>query len=113
MHELDPDDPRPPYQQVSEVLREAIGGGQYRPGEKLPSHREVADDFGVSIGTIKRAFALLQSQGLIVTRQGQGAFVRTQPAEPTVEGDELAQLREAVSSLAERVDAVERRLPPP
>jgi DNA-binding FadR family transcriptional regulator len=66
-------------------LGEAIGSGRYRPGEKLPPHREVADDFGVSVGTIKRAFALLQSQGLIVTRQGQGAFVRTQPIEPGAE----------------------------
>jgi DNA-binding GntR family transcriptional regulator len=91
-------------------LGEAIGSGRYRPGEKLPPHREVADDFGVSVGTIKRAFALLQSQGLIVTRQGQGAFVRTQPIEPGAE-DGLAELRQAVSSLAERVAAVERRLP--
>jgi DNA-binding GntR family transcriptional regulator len=108
--QLDPDNPRPPYQQVSEALGEAIGSGRYRPGEKLPPHREVADDFGVSVGTIKRAFALLQSRGLIVTRQGQGAFVRTQPIEPGAE-DGLAELRQAVSSLAERVAAVERRLP--
>lgn len=110
MEKLDPDDPRPPYQQVSEALVAAISQGEYAPGAKLPPHHQVAADFGVSVGTVKRAFALLQQQGLIVTRQGQGAFVRTQPAEPT-DDDELVQLREAVSSLTERVDALEQRLP--
>jgi DNA-binding transcriptional regulator YhcF (GntR family) len=77
MATLDPDDTRPPYAQVVDVLRREIEQGERQPGDKLPPHRELASHYGVSIGTIKRALGELQGAGLVVSRQGQGAFVRT------------------------------------
>lgn len=74
---LDPDDTRPPYAQVVDALRYEIEQGQRKPGDKLPPHRELASHYGVSIGTIKRALGELQGAGMVVSRQGQGAFVRT------------------------------------
>jgi len=77
MATLDPDDTRPPYAQVVDALRQEIEQGALQPGAKLPTHQELVSRFGVSVGTIKRALGELQGAGLIVSRQGQGAFVRT------------------------------------
>lgn len=74
---LDPDDARPPYVQVVDALRRRIDEGMLPPGAKLPTHEQLASQFGVSIGTIKRALGELHGAGVIVSRQGQGAFVRT------------------------------------
>jgi DNA-binding transcriptional regulator YhcF (GntR family) len=74
---LDPDDARPPYVQVVDALRRQIDEGGLPPGAKLPTHEQLASQFGVSIGTIKRALGELQGASVIVSRQGQGAFVRT------------------------------------
>jgi DNA-binding transcriptional regulator YhcF (GntR family) len=74
---LDPDDTRPPYVQVVAALRQEIEQGVLQPGAKLPTQRQLVSRYGVSTGTIKRALGELQGAGLIVSRQGQGAFVRT------------------------------------
>lgn len=74
---LDPDDTRPPYAQVVDALRQEIDEGVLPPGAKLPTHQELVARYGVSLGTIKRALGELQGASLIISRQGQGAFVRT------------------------------------
>jgi DNA-binding GntR family transcriptional regulator len=120
---LDLDDARPPYQQVADALRHKLGGDDYGPGSKLPAHAAVADDFGVSIGTVKRAFAELQREGLIVTRQGQGSFVRRTvvrpvedvdivPALSTAEAEFLSPqgVAEVLAAIRDRLDEFDRRL---
>jgi DNA-binding GntR family transcriptional regulator len=111
--ELDPDDPRPPYQQLSNRLRAAIDAGDYQPGQQLPSHQRLADTYGVAVGTVKRALAVLREQGLITTRHGMGSYVRAHAPDQAndVRHDELAEIRRTLATLGERLDAVERRLP--
>lgn len=112
MPKLDPDDPRPNYVQVAADIRETIEDGQLSAGARLPSHGETATEYGVSISTVKRAYAALESDGLIVRRQGLGAFVRTRPAK-TVDTDDseaLATIHATLSDLTVRLAAVERRL---
>src|SRR5580704_13468971 len=77
---LDPDDPRPPYQQVANALRAAILTRKLAPGEKLPSGNELAQRYGVARMTIQQAIRLLRDEGLIVSRQGSGVFVRERTA---------------------------------
>lgn len=79
---LDPDDPRPPYVQVANVLRDAISNGTLHPGEKLPSGSELADRYGVARMTIQNAIRLLRDEGLVVARQGSGTFVRSRAERP-------------------------------
>jgi DNA-binding transcriptional regulator YhcF (GntR family) len=74
---LDPDDPRPPYAQVVDIIRREIELGVLPPGKKLPTHQEMSTFYRVSVGTIKRAIGELQGAGLVISRQGQGVFVRT------------------------------------
>lgn len=80
--ELDPDDPRPPYQQVAGLLRGAILEKKFQPGDKLPSGPELSERFGVARQTVQQAIRLLRDEGLIVSRQGSGVFVRERTARP-------------------------------
>lgn len=111
MRELDRDDARPPYVQVADAVRATIEAGQYGPGDKLPTHAELVSAYGVSVATVKKALSTLQAAGLIVSRRGEGAFVRTHPSDPTaLRQDDATSLREAIEQLAARVDRVELRL---
>lgn len=68
-----------PYQDIVEELQAAIVEGRLRAGERLPSENELAERFGTSRPTVRRAIALLKSQGLVNTEQGRGVFVRAKP----------------------------------
>ncbi|MEV5510463.1 GntR family transcriptional regulator [Streptomyces orinoci] len=79
---LDPDDPRPPYAQITNALRAAILTKTLQPGEKLPSQSDLTKRYGVSRATVQRALRDLQDEGLIVARQGSGVFVRSRTERP-------------------------------
>ncbi len=79
---LDPDDPRPPYLQVANALRAAILTKQFQPGDRLPSGSELSKRYGVARMTIQQALRLLRDDGLIVSRQGSGVFVRARTERP-------------------------------
>lgn len=111
MDDLDLDNPDPRWQQIADILREHINTGQIPPGAKLPTHNQIRDRYRVSLGTVKRAYATLQARGLIVTRQGQGAYVRTTPASsPPPLGDQVAELRRDLNALHERMSRLEQAI---
>lgn len=62
---------------VAGQLREAILDGQLQAGEKLPPERELAARFGVNRTSVRAALKLLEAQGLLVIRQGDGAIVQS------------------------------------
>ncbi len=68
----------PRYQQIADALREQIVAGAYRPGQQLPSERELRERWKVSDRTIRVAFDQLRAEGLVTSRQGKGVFVREQ-----------------------------------
>src|SRR5699024_5850050 len=70
MEPLDPDDPRPPFQQVANALRAAIRTRKFEPGEQLPSLSELAKGYGVSLMTVQKAIAVLRDESLVISRQG-------------------------------------------
>lgn len=67
-------DRQPKYLRIHSNLRERITSGQWPAGSPLPSQRELADEFGVSIMTLRQALQLLTDEGLIETRHGSGTF---------------------------------------
>src|SRR5215469_9128352 len=67
-------DRQPKYLRIHSNLRERITSGQWPPGSPLPSQRDLADEFGVSIMTLRQALQLLTDEGLIETRHGSGTF---------------------------------------
>lgn len=66
---------RPLYTQVYESLLKRIVEGEWRPGVALPSEQALANEMGVSQGTIRRALDALELEKLIDRRQGKGTFV--------------------------------------
>jgi GntR family transcriptional regulator len=62
------------YLTITETLRERIAAGEYEDG-KLPSTKELRDEFDASYGSVRSAILILKAQGVVVGRQGQGVFV--------------------------------------
>lgn len=76
----DPLSDRPAYRQVADRLRPPIESGEWSAGHKLPSESELMEQFGVSRVTVRLAVGALRAEGLILTRQGRGSFVRDREA---------------------------------
>ena len=53
--------------------------GELKPGDEIPSERQIVEEWGVSRPTATRALAALRAEGLVEARQGSGTFVRAQP----------------------------------
>lgn len=60
---------------IAGKLRARITDGALRPGDQLPGHRDLAAEFGVSLGSAREAISMLVGDGLIETRAGRGTFV--------------------------------------
>jgi GntR family transcriptional regulator len=66
----------PLYLRIASELREQITGGSYEPGARLPTERELMQRYGVSSRTIRVALDQLRAEGLVISKQGTGVFVR-------------------------------------
>lgn len=69
------DSDRPVYAQLLEQIRTYIVSGSYRPGDRLPSVRDLAAEAGVNPNTMQKALAQLERDGLIRSRRTAGRFV--------------------------------------
>jgi DNA-binding GntR family transcriptional regulator len=65
-----------PYLQLAAQIRERITSGEYPPGAKLPPIVEIVAQTGLSPMTIRRAYKLLEDEGLVTIVPGRGTFVR-------------------------------------
>ncbi|MGH3826913.1 MAG: GntR family transcriptional regulator [Pseudonocardiaceae bacterium] len=73
---INPSSPTHAYLQIADILRRRIIDEGMPDGAPLPSVRELVAQFATAPGTVRQAFAQLTSEGLVVARQGSGAFVR-------------------------------------
>lgn len=121
---LDTNDPRSPYLQVADALREEIRSGQLAPGDRLRSVTELADRYGVAKMTVQKAIGRLRDEGLIVAWQGRGTFVREHhggrhEADRTADGSyetiigRLDSMLDDLQRLEQRVAALEAPTNPP
>jgi len=76
---LSQSDGRPMYLQIMERIKRRVAVGDWGPGMRIPSIRELAVGLRVSVITVKRAYLELEREGVIVTRQGTGSFVAEDP----------------------------------
>jgi GntR family transcriptional regulator len=67
---------KPVYLQIVDQVRAAVAAGSIRAGEPLPSIRPLAEELRVNRNTVAKAYAELESQGVIETAAGKGCFVR-------------------------------------
>jgi GntR family transcriptional regulator len=103
--QVDNADPRPAYAQVADRLRELIRNGTLRPGDRLPPGRELSEQFGVAIMTVRKAIDVLRVEGAVSSQQGRGVFVTSAGAKEPA--DDLESLKVAVQKLTSRVAALE------
>ncbi len=72
---VNPSGELPIYRQIMREITEAIAVGRLKPGEKLPSHRDLSEQIVVAPLTVKKAYDELESLGYIETQRGRGTFV--------------------------------------
>lgn len=65
----------PDRQRIAQDIRDKISSGEYRPGAKLPSLREMAAHYGVSAEPVRSALLILQAEGVVEGHQGKGVYV--------------------------------------
>ena len=98
---VDPRSHVPIYLQIVAEVRAAIDAGVFRPGELLPSLRNLAADLRVNPNTVQRAYDELERAGTVVSRRGVGLFVADRDqrsARGQAEKAVLAHFREGVAA---------------
>jgi len=106
-------------QQVVRALEGSIRTGELRPGQRLPTEKQLGGRFAVSRAVVREAIARLKSDGYVETRQGAGAFVAARPGlrsfklvaeEPLAHGDlrHIQELRAAVEGAGAELAARRR-----
>ncbi|MBE0579035.1 PLP-dependent aminotransferase family protein [Devosia sp.] len=73
-----PDSGHPLHERLARAVETAIAAGRFRPGEQLPTHRQLAQQFSVSIGSVTRAIDTLSARGVVRGEIGRGTFVLDQ-----------------------------------
>ncbi|QKV93955.1 winged helix-turn-helix transcriptional regulator [Streptomyces sp. NA02950] len=106
-------------EKIAADLREEITAGKHKPGDKMPSVREIADRFAVSAGTASKALQLLSKWGVVHPDSTRGYFVSAQ-SEPTDEQapspeflalmQEIKAIRDDVTGLKDRLRHLEERI---
>ena len=92
---VSPLSPEPMYKQVTDQIKDAIADETLQPEDKLPSIREMSKELKISIITIKRAYADLESEGFIYTRTGMGSFVANINKD-TLREDKLSEIKKEI-----------------
>jgi DNA-binding GntR family transcriptional regulator len=70
------------YMRVADDIAARIASGELAPGARLRAERDLAEHYGVSYGTVRRAMEVLRERGLITTIHGRGTFVAAGPGTP-------------------------------
>jgi GntR family transcriptional regulator len=74
----------PIYRQLIQQVRRDVMLARLRPGEQLPSVKEVVDALAINPNTVTKAYGELEHEGIVVRRQGLGTFVAAAPAMPAM-----------------------------
>ena len=76
---VNPSGELPIYRQIMREITEAIAGGRLKPGDRLASHREMAEQLVIAPLTVKKAYDEMETLGFIETQRGRGTFVCARP----------------------------------
>ena len=96
---VQPGDELPIYRQIVRQVLDAIAGGRLAPGERMPSHRELAAELVIAPLTVKKAYDELERDGLIETQRGRGTFVSERAVPPADPAENRERLRDAAERL--------------
>jgi GntR family transcriptional regulator len=76
--------PRPVYEQIVSGLRAVLVAGEFAPGERLPTVRQLAIDLGVHHNTVAESYRVLAEEGWLDLRRGRGAVVLDRREPPPI-----------------------------
>jgi GntR family transcriptional regulator len=102
---IDARDKTPIYAQLERGLRAAIATSRLRPGEQLPTVRQLAVELRVNANTVARVYAELERAGVIETRRGVGSFISATPAQARPPREHERRLRAFVTRVLADADA--------
>jgi len=102
---IDPRSPTPLYAQIAGRLKVAVAAGELRPGESLPSVRQLAARLRLNPATIAQAYRELESEGFVEMRQGSGTFIKDVATERRAQerGDQAVRLVRAMLAEAAKL----------
>lgn len=89
----------PLYLQLRDSVIAGIASGELRAGDALPSVRSLAEDLGINLHTVNKAYATLRDEGYVIMLGRRGAYVADAPADPAA-GMGVADLEAALGKLA-------------
>lgn len=78
---IDQRDPTPIYVQLERGLRAAIATSRLKPGDQLPTVRQMAVELQINANTVARVYVELERAGVIETKRGVGSFITATPAQ--------------------------------
>ena len=102
---IDPRDATPIYAQLERGLRAAIATNRLRPGDQLPTVRQLAVELRVNANTVARVYGDLERAGVIETRRGVGSFISATPAQAHPPRDRERRLRTFITRVLADADA--------
>jgi len=89
----------PLFRQLQDQIRYAVSVGELRPGDRLPSIRDLEARLGVNRNTVRRAYMELQADGTLLLRQGREAIIAPRPTASAVPPDHFADAAESLAGL--------------
>ena len=98
MIKIDSRNSRPIYEQIIDAIKENILKGILRPGDKLPSVREMSSMITANPNTVSRAYMELERQGVTETLRGKGTFVSSN-YKPKVEEESMEKLKDDIKKI--------------
>lgn len=72
---IDPRDPTPIYAQLDRAIRVSVATGRLKPGDQLPTVRQLAVELRVNANTVARVYLALERDGVVATKRGVGTFI--------------------------------------
>ncbi|MFC4244125.1 GntR family transcriptional regulator [Gryllotalpicola reticulitermitis] len=75
---IDVANPAPASEQLRQQILDQVRGGTAAPGTKLPTVRRLADELGIAVNTVARAYRLLEEDGIVETFGRRGSFITAQ-----------------------------------
>src|SRR6187200_1541310 len=93
MIHVDPRDRTPIYAQLDRGVRAAIASGRLKPGDQLPTVRQLAVELRINANTVARVYSELERAGVLETRRGVGSFVTATPEQARPRDEHERRLR--------------------
>ena len=97
---------RPVYMQIMEQVKRAIATGSLKPGDQLPTVRQMAADLRVNFNTVARAYRLLDEEAVISTQHGRGTYILSPSSDKDAKRSRQQQLTLLTENFVEEAETL-------